>query len=210
MNLVVLLADARVLWAALAVCGAVVPGPCTFDPQRRYDCALGDPCERNFACAADGYCKSADIACGDGEERCEYPGLERVGICVRVEDLASSKTHCGACFDRCLGAGVCDGGVCTGAPAAGRCVLARGNFDCAGGVACVDDGDGDGEGDCTGSAGPGGVLEACATGADCADGLCVDGACTRTCDFGCPLGTVCDDDGAPGGVCVLGDDEVCR
>ncbi|MCC7070053.1 MAG: hypothetical protein IT383_01950 [Deltaproteobacteria bacterium] len=210
MNLLLLLFDPRVLLGALLVCGAVVPGPCTFDPQRGYDCALGDPCERNFACAADGYCKSADIACADGEERCEYPGLDRVGICVRVEELERSKTHCGGCFARCLGDGTCSDGRCTGAPAAGRCVLARGNFDCSAGSACADDGDGDDVGDCTGAPGTASVLAPCTSGAECSDGLCVNEVCTRTCDFGCPLGTVCDDEGAPGGVCVLSDEELCR
>ena len=90
----------RAMVGLALVCGAFVPGPCNFDPQRKFDCSLGDPCERNFACADDGYCKSADIACLDGETRCEYPGLDRVGICVKAEDTLTSKTHCSLCFTR--------------------------------------------------------------------------------------------------------------
>ncbi len=201
------------LWqlvGALAVCGAFIPGPCTFDPHREFDCSLGDPCGRNFACADDGYCKSADVACLDGETRCEYPDRPRVGICVKDEDFQSSKTHCGTCFTICRGAGTCVDGLCQGEPADGRCVLSRGNTDCAAGQHCADDGDGDDEGDCKSGAGAGGVFDGCDTGADCASGLCAGGACTNTCDFGCALGATCDDAAVPGGLCVPDDAEVCR
>lgn len=206
------------LGAALA-CGAFIPGPCNFDPQRRFDCNLADPCEENFACAADSYCKSADIACLESETRCEYPGLERVGLCVPDEDFASSKTHCGGCFARCLGGGACVEGACQGAPADGRCLLSRGSFDCGEGEGCVDDGDDDDEGDCkAGADGPGRLLEACESGDDCEGGLCDGGLCTSPCDFGCTVGTECDEDAIPGGLCVPGEEllaqveagEICR
>lgn len=201
----------RFLLGLAFVCGAFVPGPCTFDAQREFDCSLGDPCARNFACADDGYCKSADIACLDGEARCEYPGLERVAICVKEEDLLTSKTHCGACFTRCLGAGSCGDGTCEGAPAASRCLRSRGNFDCNAGDACVGDTTGADEGVCAqGAAGVGRILDGCARESDCEGGLCVQGVCTRTCDFGCAFATACDAEAAPGGVCVPIDDEVCR
>jgi hypothetical protein len=209
----------QLLVGVVGVCGAFVPGPCTFDPQRRFDCNLSDPCEENFACARDGYCKSADIACIDGETRCAYPGLTRVGLCVPDGAFGTSKTHCGSCFARCLGAGECVDGRCLGAPAAGRCLLARGHFDCLEGERCAEDPDGvgvaDGEGRCVvGGEGPGRLLEACANGADCRAGLCERGLCTSTCDFGCPLGTECDEARVPGGLCVpldaLLDGEVCR
>lgn len=212
-----------VWFGVVAVCGAFVPGPCTFDPQRRFDCSLGAPCERNFACADDGYCKSADVACLDGEQRCEVPDRERVGLCVKDEELATSKTHCGACFAHCLGKGVCTDGQCTGAPSAGRCILSRGHFDCAAGSVCVDDGIADGvdpdEGDCrAGTPGKGALLAACREARDCASGICVviDGAvdgvgqCSSTCDFGCVFGTACDASKAPGGVCVPVSGDVCR
>ena len=204
----------------VVVCGAFVPGPCSFDPQRKFDCSLGAPCERNFACADDGYCKSADVACLDGEQRCEVPDHARVGLCVKDEDLATSKTHCGACFAHCLGKGECKNGECTGAPAAGRCILSRGHFDCAAaGLVCVDDGNGDDEGDCAaGTPGKGALLAACKEARDCASGICAVtgagadgvGVCTSTCDFGCAFGTQCDDSLAPGGVCVPVNGEVCR
>ncbi len=198
-----------VLFRVVAVCGAVVPGPCTFDTHREFDCSLGELCPRNFACADDGFCKSADIACADGETRCAYPGVDRVAICVADEDLSSSKTHCGGCFQRCLGAGTCNDGVCEGAPADGRCLRSRGNFDCAGGAGCVDDGNGD-DGVCrTGAVGDAGTLEACKSGDDCEDGLCSHGLCTLTCDFGCPAGTACDDTAVPGGLCIPVADDAC-
>ncbi|HEY4222228.1 MAG TPA: hypothetical protein VGO62_12820 [Myxococcota bacterium] len=205
------------LFGALAICGAFVPGPCTFDPERRYDCSLGDPCDKDFACADDGYCKSADVACLDGEQRCEYPDIERVGFCVKTADLRTSKSHCGGCFLGCRGAGTCVDGACTGEPPAGRCVQARGNFDCAANELCVDDG-GDG-GDDTGACvalagahkrGDGALGAACKAGSDCAGGLCAHHVCTSPCDFGCALGFTCDDDAGPGGVCVDSGDEICR
>lgn len=200
----------HVAWAALLVCGAVIPGPCTFDPQREWDCRLGEACPENFACAADGFCKSADVACSADEERCVVPGLARVGHCVPRADFSSSKTHCGACFARCEGAGVCEEGICTGAPPDGACVRARGNFDCGSGDVCADDGDGDEVGLCeAGGAGTRRSGEACDEAADCEGGLCVEGACSRPCDFGCPFGSVCDDDAIPGGLCAPGGDEVC-
>ena len=53
----------QLLLGVVLVCGAFVPGPCSFDPHRDFDCSLGEPCAEKFACAADGYCKSADVAC---------------------------------------------------------------------------------------------------------------------------------------------------
>jgi hypothetical protein len=214
----------NVLFVVVLACGAIVPGPCTFHPQREWDCGLGDACPERFACAADGYCKSADIACNqDDEERCEVPGLTKVGLCVRKDEFPASKSHCGACFERCLGAGVCEDGTCNGAPTEGQCVRARGNFDCKGGARCktpanpndLDDG---ADGVCVaGEAGNGRVMDACSGDDDCEGGLCVEAGgdlegkvCTRTCDFGCPLGTECDEDEVPGGLCVPTGDEVCR
>ena len=55
------------LLGLVLVCGAIVPGPCTFDRQSKWDCSPGKACPTNFACAKDGYCKSADIACTDDE-----------------------------------------------------------------------------------------------------------------------------------------------
>lgn len=135
-----------------------------------------------------------------------------MGICVPEAELPSSKTHCGARFVRCLGAGVCTDGACEGTPAPGRCVLSRGNFDCPGGQGCVEDADpNDGEGDCVeGALGDGKSGEGCDRGEDCEGGLCVDGLCARPCDFGCPLGTTCDDEAIPGGLCVPSDEELCR
>lgn len=193
------------IWQLLfwvAACGAVVPGPCSFSPDPRFECGSGDPCPRNFACAivdeasGRGFCKSADIACGDGETLCEVPGLSRVGQCVRDEDFETSATHCGGCFARCRGGVRCEGGACLDEPEDGACVAARGNFDCHAGEGCVD-------GVCVGGvAGAGVALDACTSGADCDGGLCEEGLCTRPCDFGCPAGTTCDDDAIPGGLCV--------
>jgi hypothetical protein len=213
----------QILGLVLA-CGAIVPGPCTFDPEREWDCSLGDPCPERFACAADGYCKSADIACTEDEERCEVPGLTKVGHCVPKDELTSSKTHCGVCFERCLGEGRCEEGVCVGAPAEGECVRARGNFDCKSGARCErsdDDEDAEaGLGVCVaGEAGSKETLEECDDDDDCEGGLCVDDelegdgsgkVCTRPCDFGCPLGTECDKDKIPGGLCKPTGEEVCR
>lgn len=200
----------HVLLGVLLVCGAVVPGPCSFNPQREWDCSLADACPERFACAHDGYCKSADIACTDDEERCTVPGLRRVGLCVPKEELQSSKVHCGGCFARCKGVGVCTDGVCQGAPEDGHCSRARGHFDCPTGDACVDDGDGDDDGICKdGAAGTRKTLAACSKDSQCEGGLCSEGLCTRPCDFGCPRGTSCADDAIPGGLCVPDDGEQC-
>lgn len=207
----------RVLLGLALACGAVVPGPCTFDPRRDFDCNLAEPCDENFACAVDGFCKSADIACLDGQARCEVPAAgaapgERVGLCVAEEDFATSKSHCGLCFQHCLGAGTCVEGACVGAPPAGECLPERGHFDCSQSEQCED-------GRCLdGERGRAGLGEACEQNRDCQGGLCVDGGpaqrdgrvCSSPCDFGCAFGFFCDQGGAPGGLCVPREDEVCR
>ncbi len=189
-------------------CGAVIPGPCSFAPDQRWDCSLGDPCPEGFACAQDGFCKSADIACGDGERLCSYESLERVGICVSDDEFSSSTAHCGDCFNRCHGGGGCEDGVCVGGVDAGACVVARGHYDCPGGEVCVDDDDDDdGVGACVaGSFGAGGTFGDCDSGDDCEGGLCAYGVCSRPCDIGCPAFMICDDDAIPGGLCVPSDD----
>jgi hypothetical protein len=193
----------RVMFGVVMACGAFVPGPCNFDPRRDFDCNNAEHCDENFACAVDGYCKSADVACLDGEGRCEVPGLERVGVCVLEEDLQTSKVHCGGCFTRCLGAGTCIDGACEGAPAAGACLVERGHFDCPDDQVCD-------AGTCVdGERGDGDVRDACDSDADCRGGLCVDDVCTAPCDFGCAFGFTCDEAAIAGGLCVADDDEVC-
>lgn len=191
------------LTAVAMVCGAVVPGPCGFNPDPRWDCSLGDPCPSGFACADDGFCKSADVACGSGQALCEYAALDDVGICVDEAAFASDPAHCGGCFQRCRGGAVCTDGVCDGEPAAGACLTARGHYDCPGGDVCVDD-DGDGVGACVaGDGGPAGTFDGCDDGDDCAGGLCHDGLCTRPCDIGCPAASVCSSGAGTGGVCIV-------
>jgi hypothetical protein len=190
------------------VCGAVVPGPCTFVPDPRWDCSLGDPCPSGFACAADGYCKSADVACADDEALCAHPGLEQVGLCVPTTAMADSVAHCGGCFARCRGGAACVDGACVDEIAPGVCVLSRGHFDCPAGEVCDDDGDDDDVGRCVvKAAGAGRVFEGCDDGADCDGGLCHEGLCTRPCDVGCPSFSICDNNGTPGGRCVPLPDE---
>lgn len=190
------------------VCGAVVPGPCSFVPDPRWDCSLGDPCPSGFACAADGHCKSADIACADDETLCTYPTLAEVGLCVSTAAMATSSAHCGACFARCRGGSSCVDGRCVDEPAPGACVRARGHFDCPGGEVCEDDDDGDDFGRCVAKAvGAGRVFDGCDDGVDCDGGLCHEGLCTRPCDVGCPAFSTCDDDAIPGGLCVPQPDE---
>ena len=191
----------HVFTVAFMVCGAVVPGPCTFAPDPRWDCSLGDPCPSGFACASDGHCKSADIACADDEALCAYASLEQVGICVKETAFLDDVAHCGGCFTRCRGGSACVAGACVDEPAPGACVPSRGHFDCPAGEGCVDDG-GD-LGHCApGGVGDGGVFAGCDDGGDCEGGLCVDGVCTRPCDFGCPAFSTCDDGAIPGGLCV--------
>ena len=192
----------------VAVCGAVVPGPCGYAPDPAFDCSAGDPCARNMACVlvdpsspdSRGFCRSADVACEDGELLCAVPGLDRSGLCVPEAQLSSSSTHCGGCFSRCRGGAACIEGACVDEPAPDTCLIERGNFDCGAGAACkagvcVDD-----------AAGKGRILQACADGDDCDGGLCAQGPrgsiCTRPCDFGCAPTTVCDDDAIAGGLCV--------
>jgi hypothetical protein len=186
----------------VAACGAVIPGPCSYLPDPAFDCSAGDPCGENLACvvvdddSGRGFCRSADIACGDDSVLCAVPGLERSGVCVDVADLETSSTHCGACFARCRGGAACVSGACVDEVEDGACVDARGNFDCAGGEGCVD-------GVCvSGAAGAGATGAVCVDGADCDGGLCSDGVCTRPCDFGCPPGTACDAGAIPGGLCT--------
>jgi len=191
----------------LAVCGAVVPGPCSYSPDPAFDCSSGDPCGENLACVIvdegsdRGFCRSADIACEDGALLCAVPGLDRSGLCVEESAFQTSSTHCGDCFARCRGGAVCEDGVCQDTLAEGACLPERGNFDCTagqGGTPTDDD-----SGVCEdGTAGNKGTLDACASGADCDGGLCVDGVCTRPCDFGCPPGTACDADAIAGGLCT--------
>jgi hypothetical protein len=201
----------HVLTMVAMVCGAVVPGPCTFVPDPRWDCSLGDPCPSGFACAADGHCKSADVACADDETLCRYPTIDEVGLCVANDAMASSSAHCGACFEGCRGGAACVEGRCVDEPAPGTCVRARGHFDCPGGEACDDEGDGDDVGHCVARAlGSGRVFDGCDDGSDCDGGLCHEGLCTRPCDVGCPAFSVCDEDAIPGGLCVpLSDDARC-
>jgi hypothetical protein len=201
----------HLLLTVALVCGAVVPGPCSYEPDGRWECSLGDPCPETFACAKDGYCKSADIACADDEALCAYDGLDAIGICVNEAAFQTDSAHCGGCFARCRGGVTCEAGACIDEPAAGRCVLARGNFDCQGGEGCVDDGGG-AIGRCErGALGQRRVFEDCDDGSDCEGGLCDGGVCTRPCDFGCPADTVCDADAIPGGLCTpLPPDERCE
>ena len=191
------------------VCGAVVPGPCSFTPDPRWDCSLGDPCPSGFACASDGHCKSADVACADDELLCRYPGLDEVGVCVATTATADSVAHCGGCFQRCRGGGACVDGACVEEPAIGACIVARGHFDCPAGEVCEDDDDGDVLiGRCVAkAAGPGRVFEGCDVNDDCDGGLCHEGLCTRPCDVGCPAFSTCDDDAIPGGLCLPLPDE---
>ncbi|MDP2343717.1 MAG: hypothetical protein Q8O67_22350 [Deltaproteobacteria bacterium] len=193
-----------VVVVVVAVCGAVVPGPCGYAPDPAFDCSAGDPCARNLACVlvdpsspdSRGFCRSADVACEDGELLCAVPGLDRSGLCVPEEQLSTSSTHCGDCFARCRGGAQCVDGACVDEPVEGACVIERGNFDCGAGEGCVD-------GACVDdAAGPGGILAACEDGGDCDGGLCVEGVCSRPCDFGCAPTTACDDDAIPGGLCV--------
>ena len=191
------------LFTILAMaCGAVVPGPCSFQPDPQWDCSLGDPCAEGFACASDGFCKSADIACGDDETLCTYASLDRVGICVADVDFDSASAHCGGCFQRCRGGAVCEDGACVDEPAAGVCVPPRGHFDCPAGQGCQADNDVAGHCDASVVVGDGGAFAGCDSGADCEGGLCTDGVCTRPCDIGCPAFMVCDDGAIPGGLCV--------
>lgn len=187
-------------FVVVAVCGAVVPGPCAYAPDPAYDCSAGDPCGTNMACVIvdgeRGFCRSADIACDDGATLCSVPGLERSGVCVDDGDFATSSTHCGDCFQRCRGGASCVDGACVDEVADGKCVVERGNFDCNAGEGCR-------EGVCVeGAAGAGATLEGCDDGDDCDGGLCAGGVCTRPCDFGCPPATACDVDAIPGGLCV--------
>ncbi len=200
----------------LAVCGAVIPGPCGYAPDPAFDCSSGDPCPRNLACVIvdddsdRGFCRSADIACDDGSVLCAVPGLDRSGLCVDEADFLRSSAHCGDCFARCRGGASCVDGACLDEPAAGTCLLARGNFDCRAGQGCrgaaADNADNDNEHDvgaCVdGAAGAGATLAGCDDGDDCDGGLCAGGVCTRPCDFGCPPGTACEVGGVPGGLCV--------
>jgi MYXO-CTERM domain-containing protein len=180
------------LWGLLAM----VPGPCAFDPGREWDCDLGNPCPENFACANDGFCKSADIACEGDEVLCSYDGLERVGLCISRAGFDTDPSHCGGCFERCTGGAACVDGACVDEPPAGECVPERGNYDCAEGSRCED-------GDCVeGGEGPNGILLPCEGDDDCAGGLCARGVCTQPCDFGCPFGFTCDAEAIPGGVCA--------
>ncbi len=199
------------LLLVVLVCGAIVPGPCNFDPQREWDCSLAEPCPQDFACAADGYCKSADIACRDDEQQCPVPGLSHVGLCVKIDAMRVSKVHCGGCFNRCLGAGACEDGVCLDAPEVGSCVVARGNFDCGDADSCVADGDGASTGSCRGGArGDAAFGVACAADSTCDGALCEGGTCTQPCDFGCPRGTACDNSNdVLGGLCRSTGEEVC-
>lgn len=205
----------QLAFGLVLVCGAVIPGPCTFVPDPRWDCSLGDVCPEGFACAQDGFCKSADVACADDETLCAYPGLEEVAICVADDDFATSTAHCGGCFERCRGGASCVAGACVDEPEAGRCLRARGHFDCAGGLVCqADDLDeklnGEPLGTCvSGSGGDVGLYGRCETNDDCVDGLCVDGVCGRPCDIGCPAFSVCDDDAIPGGLCRLDEADTC-
>lgn len=200
----------QILTAVLMVCGAVVPGPCSFVPDQQWDCSLGDPCAEGFACANDGYCKSADVACADNERLCTYPSLDRVAICVDERDLDTDPAHCGDCFNRCRGAAQCVDGACVDEIPEGRCVLARGHFDCAGGEVCQGAAKDDVEGTCVGAtAGAGRVFEGCDSGDDCDGGLCVDQICGRPCDFGCPAFSVCDESAIPGGLCRLDTTDTC-
>jgi hypothetical protein len=188
----------------VSVCGAVIPGPCGYAPDPAFDCSAGDPCARNLACVlvdpsdpgSRGFCRSADVACEDGQQLCAVPGLDRSGLCVPEEQFSTSSTHCGECFARCRGGSACVDGACVDEPAEDACVIERGNFDCGAGEGCVD-------GVCVDdAAGPGGILAPCDDGDDCDGGLCTQGVCTRPCDFGCAPGTECDDAAIPGGLCV--------
>lgn len=208
---------------AVAVCGAVVPGPCGYAPDPAFDCSSGDPCPKNMACVIvddgsddggveRGFCRSADIACDDGAVLCVVPGLERSGLCVDESDFDTSSTHCGDCFARCRGGASCVDGACVDEPADGACLLERGNFDCKAGQGCqADDDDKDDDlGACVDdAAGSGATLAGCDDGGDCDGGLCTGGVCSRPCDFGCPPGTACDDDAIAGGLCVPVADEGC-
>lgn len=209
-------------FVVVAVCGAVVPGPCGYAPDPAYDCSAGDPCGVNMACvivddggdgsAGRGFCRSADIACEDRQTLCTVPGLERSGVCVDDDEFATSSTHCGDCFQRCRGAAECVDGACVDEIAQGLCVPARGNFDCTAGEGCTAEGEG---GVCKeGAAGAGKTLDACDDGGDCDGGLCAfsaagQGVCTRPCDFGCPPTTTCEADAIPGGLCVPVEAEGC-
>ena len=186
----------RALMVVLALASiAMIPGPCTFNPSREWNCDLGNPCPENFACADDGFCKSADVACDDEETLCSLEDRERVGHCVERASFDTDRVHCGSCFNRCEGAATCVDGACVGEPEAGACVAARGNYDCAQGDSCVDD-------VCTDGEGPGPLLSLCDDATDCAGGLCERGVCTQPCDFGCPFGYRCDEGAIPGGICA--------
>lgn len=172
-----------------------VPGPCTFDPRIEYDCVDGNRCPADYACANDGYCKAAASACGGNEELCGQR-------CLGPSELASDPEHCGSCDNVCTGGSQCSEGQCVGKPTleANECDPARGNWDCANGMGCVDTGV---RGLCVadqhGDTLTGGL---CSSAEDCSSGLCARGVCTVPCEAGCRAGYICDAAAIPGGVCA--------
>ncbi|HJL15320.1 MAG TPA: matrixin family metalloprotease [Sandaracinaceae bacterium LLY-WYZ-13_1] len=188
--------------------GRCVDGACAAPCDPTIDGACGDGlrCARREGACDEGWCVAGAGGAGPG------------AACTGDADCASGLCAGGACRPPCPPDGCGDGRTCrvpdAGCPycaplaepgdpcamdadcAAGACVATDGGPRCAAGpcdegcpvgFACAD-------GTCVLDAG--GFGDACEGDADCASGLCRDGACTRTCDSArpCPEGP-CGDDG---------------